>query len=87
MGTNSLTYDNAGAITPSLFIGHYLSIEHQKFVDPQEAIRAINAGLTVLVDNNTDALLVLIGLGVSIADGLNKIKLATTVNTDKTLSI
>jgi hypothetical protein len=71
--------DNAAAITPTLFIGHYLSLDHEKFIDAQHAVEAINEGKTVLVDNNTDALLVLVKLGVPIPDALEKIRLAVNV--------
>lgn len=77
--------DNAAAITPTLFIGHYLSLDHEKFIDAQHAVDAINEGKTVLVDNNTDALLVLVKLGVTVPDALQKIRLATTVLSEEEL--
>lgn len=79
MGTTSLN-DNAAAITPTLFIGHYLSFEHEKFVSAYDAVKTIENGGTVLVDNPTDALQVLIRLDVSIPEALEKIRRAMTVD-------
>lgn len=81
METNTPS-DNAAALTPLLFLGHYLSLEHEKFVDAQYAVKRIEEGKTILVTNNTDALLVLVKLGVPVPDALEKIRLATNVLSD-----
>lgn len=81
METNTPS-DSAAALTPLLFLGHYLSLDHEKFVNSQHAVEDIKNGKTVLVTNNTDALLVLVKLGVSIPDALEKIRLATNVLPD-----
>lgn len=72
--------DNAAAITPTLFIGQYLSIEHEKFMTAYDAVKTIENGGTVLVGNSTDALQVLVRLGVPIPDALEKIRRAMTVD-------
>jgi hypothetical protein len=81
METNTPSND-AAALTPSLFLGHYLSLEHEKFVDSKVAVDDISNGKTVLVSNNTDALLVMVKLGIPIPEALEKIRLAITVLPD-----
>lgn len=73
------THSNAAAITPSLFLGNYLSIEHETFYSVETAVEHINNGRTVLVDSTTDALLILLQLGLSLEESLPKIQAATTV--------
>jgi len=79
MGTTPVNTDNAAALTPTLFLGEYLSIDHENFSSVDKALDTINSGGTVLVNREVDAFLVLVRLGVSVGDASYKIKRATTV--------
>lgn len=83
MGSTSLTSkDDAFALTPSLFLGYYLSIEHDDFVSVEQAVSAISNGRTILVNDGTVALEIMLRLGITPSGALHKLHRATTVVPD-----
>lgn len=78
MGSKTLNYD-AAAITPSLFIGSELPFEHHVFSDVQNALEIIDSGGTVLVQKEVHAFEILVRLGLSPEEALNRVRTASTV--------
>lgn len=87
MGTteepNSVDLGDAAALTPSLFLGHYLfHLDHIRLDRPDElpeAVAYIRSGGTVLTPDAGLATAAMLCLGISVDDALEKLHRATTV--------
>ena len=77
-----LTEDDAIALTPSLFLGYKLSIDHENFSSVDRAIETISSGGTVLVSDGTDALTIMLRLGITPSGALSRLHRANNVLPD-----
>lgn len=75
----NLEEDDAVALTPSLFLGYKLSIDHEDFDSVEQSVDVISSGGTVLVSDGTAALEIMLKLGITPAGALRKLHRATNV--------
>jgi hypothetical protein len=71
--------DDAVALTPSLFLGYKLSIDHTDFLSVDQAVETILSGGTVLVSDGTAALDIMLRLGITPSGALRKLHRANNV--------
>lgn len=86
MGREALD-DDAVALTPALFIGYKLNIDHvdSEGLHPSDAVEIIRSGGTVLVrpDEWASALFIMLKLGVTTDAALEKLDRAFNVLPDE----
>lgn len=77
--TNSATPSGAAALTPLLFLGSTLGLDHVVLNSVTDAVAAVEAGATVLVGDEAVGLETMLRLGVSAGEAADRLYRATHV--------